>query len=128
MEKSTKGLTDEQIEEITDNLPWYTLGRVVRVKLPAGGHAYEINQRSLITLGPNLLWDFLAEWRSEPFKAGVWIVGAYIPATDTDLPDWGTLTVRGPGSWVLRSRDGRQAWAAGRNGTLICLQQGRAES
>ena len=126
MEKSTP--TQLEIEAAAEYLPWYYVGRTSRRPRPDAPNWMDIADNSIVALGPNLLWDFLAEQRALPFQPGCWIVCSWIPATDRDLPDWGTLTVRGPGSWVLRSRDGRQAWAAGRQGTLICLQNGRAES
>jgi hypothetical protein len=103
---------------------WYRIGRIKRVKGKAGGSFCEIDGKSVTELGTNLLPDFVAEDRAEPFGRGVWIIGRFIPDTRQELPDWGSLTVRGPGSWILRSRDGRQAWASGRDGTVIFLRKG----
>lgn len=73
-------------------------------------------------LGLDLIDDFLYEHRRQPFDRGKYAVLQYIPSSRQALPDWGTLTVRGPGSWVLRSRDGQTVWAAGRRGLPVCLR------
>ena len=75
-----------------------------------------------VILGTLLLEDFLAEHRSRRMPGGCYAVSRWVPRFGIDLSDWGTLTVRGPGSWVLRSRDGKQMWASGRCGTVICLR------
>lgn len=72
-------------------------------------------------LGLDLVDDFLFEHRRQPFDRGKYAVLMYVPGSRAVLPDWGTLTVRGPGSWVLRSRDGQTVWAAGRRGLPVCL-------
>jgi hypothetical protein len=101
-------------------IPWYAV-----MQMDPGGH---LDRATWADLGPNLVPDFLAEMRAGSFDRGTYAVLAYIPASRKPLPDWGCLTVRGPGSWVLRSRDGQTVWAAGRQGLPICLRTEGGES
>jgi hypothetical protein len=73
----------------------------------------------LAEIGPDLIAGVLAHI-SELKPCRTYAILAFIPALHR-LPDWGTLVVRGPGSWVLRSMDGRQVICPDRLGALHLL-------
>lgn len=109
-------VSENKLWEACQELPWYGICRV-----NATGH---ISRRTFTCLGPDLLNGFLDEHRKVPFPAGDYAVGTWIPKRKTAMADWGLLRVTGPGSWVLRSKDGRTGWAAGRRGIVVCLRAG----
>ena len=98
----------------------------MRVKLPGGGSFYELSRDSFTCLGPDLINGFLDEHRRYPFDKGFYSVGIWYPKANQAGPDWGTLSVRGPGSWCLRSRDGQTVYAPGRAGLVFSLRGGES--
>ncbi|MHB8397373.1 MAG: hypothetical protein ACYDCI_00340 [Candidatus Limnocylindrales bacterium] len=123
--KKNEGLS-EKIWRKIGRLRHFALMRIdPRVDHNNAGHFVRESYRELgLAILPELLWLLRTE---DELLPGQHIVGCYVPARPDALPDWGGLTVRQSGGWVLRSRDGQTVWVSGRRGLPICLRgEGRA--
>jgi hypothetical protein len=119
MNKRTEGRpTTDQIMSALEDVPWYGIAPLSK--------AGNLLGQKFFCIGPDLVPGFVSEHARAPIPPGVYGIGAWIPKGSVSLPDWGTLTVRGPGSWVMRSRDGRIVWVADGTGKPVSLRTGGA--
>ena len=108
--KQTDGQAAARAYEELCQQPWYGLSLV------STGGGFCRSCPDVILLGPDLLTAM--RFATDGLVPGCYAVRARIEATRLHLPDWGCLLIRGPGSWVLRARDGSQSIAPGRDGRL----------
>ena len=116
MSEGKKSPSREAYDNIVGSEPFYGLCRIRGVG--------ELRDRETHSIGPDLILGVQIAVATAWLRPGTYAVRRRIQATKTLLPDWGTLIVRGPGSWTLRRRDGRRTIVPAGDG--VCDLRGGA--